>query len=199
MKPSLNNIIVYALMFSLASLISFFFIPNSQWLMAFSGNLFYKNMEFWRIISFPFIHVDLTHLLQNIVAIGVITFLAYEINLKAAIYIGSFFTASIIIALITGVALPALIIAGLSMGIYSIIGTISIEGSNFVPKKILIPLFAMAALIEPALHISDITVLKSSLFHIFGYIFGIAFIIAAKKVVPKRRVLTLKKAESLVL
>jgi len=189
MRKWFNNIFIYACVITLVSCISFFLISGSLSLMAFSGEMFYYSFEFWRIITFPFIHVDIGHLLQNIAAIGVITFLAYEVNLGAAIYLGSFFTVSLLIALIAGAVVPAIIIAGLSMGIYAIIGAISIKGSNFIPKKIIIPLFAAAAFIEPVVSMFEASVVRSSAFHMLGFILGIAFIITVKQAVPKRRVL----------
>lgn len=187
-----KNRIIYSIAITIISCICFFLVPNALNIMPFSGYLFYNQFNIWRIITFPFIHINISHLVQNIIAISIITLLAYEVDLNNRIYIGTFFAGSIIIAIITGLVLPSIMIAGLSMGIYSIIGSASIKGSNFIPKKILIPLFALAILIEPTAARFNLAIMKSAIFHLLGFIFGISFIIIAKKLVPKKRILTIE-------
>lgn len=190
MKLSSLSLALYGSLLVLVSCIAFFLISNALDIMIFSGDLFYYSIQFWRVLTFPFIHISLSHLIQNIVAIIVITFLAYEVDLGVKAYLGSFFAASIFIALLTGLIVSHLLIAGLSMGIYSIMGVVAIKGSNFIPKSILISLFAVSFLIEPLVSSFDMAVIKSTIFHLFGFVFGIIFIITAKRITIKKKVLT---------
>ena len=190
MKISSLRLALYGSLLVLISCIAFFLVSNAMDIMVFSGDLFYYSIQFWRVLTFPFIHISLSHLIQNIVAIIVITFLAYEVDLGVKAYLGSFFSASIIIALATGLIVSHLLIAGLSMGIYAIMGVVAIKGSNFIPKSILISLFAVSFFIEPLASSFDMAVIKSAIFHLLGFVFGIIFIITAKRITIRKKVLT---------
>ena len=189
MKISSIRLALYCLLIILISCIAFFLVSNALEIMIFSGDLFYHSIQFWRVLTFPFIHISLSHLIQNIVAILVITFLAYEVDLGVREYLGSFFTASIFIALVAGLIVSHMAIAGLSMGIYAILGAVAIKGSNFIPKAIIIPLFTVSLFIEPLASSFDIAVIKSTIFHLLGFIFGMVFIITTKNIIIKKKVL----------
>jgi len=160
----------------------FFLMPGALQLFSFSGETFFKG-EVWRLITFSFTHVNLSHLIENIVALGIISLLAFEFGLKGKYFIYCFLLSSILVALADGFLFPALIIAGASLGIYSVLGSLSIKGSNFIPKPVLVPLFGLSAL---GVFHRD---LVQSLLHFSGFISGICIFYLLIKIKKKPRIL----------
>lgn len=154
----------------------YFSIPNSIDLLSFSGVKFLTG-EVWRIATFSFTHSSLNHLLENIIAIAVVSFLAYEFGLRGKQFLLYFIAVSFIVAIADALLFPLLIIAGASLGVYGVIGALSIKGSNFIPKLYLIPLLGASIFIKfffkfISCPTCDIT-LKQEMFHFSGFLVGI--------------------------
>jgi membrane associated rhomboid family serine protease len=164
--------------------ITFFLVPNSLALFSFSGKFLFQG-EVWRLLTFPFAHVNLNHLIENIVALGITSLLAFELGLRGTNFIYCFLLSSFIVALSDAFLFPSYVIAGASLGIYAVLGQISIQGSNFIPKFVLIPLLGLSAFIKNLFSGFMPDLLQQSLFHFSGFIIGIglfyAFRIKAKK------------------
>ncbi len=190
----MNQAIQIGVLFSVISILSlmFFLIPNSAQLLSFSGQLFFSG-EIWRIITFPFSHVTGIHLMENIAALVIASLLAYEFDLRGKQFILVFMLSGILIAITTGILAPPLKIAGASMGIYAVLGTLSIKGSNFIKKQFLLLIFGGSIAIELVFNAifcpQCITLIsmQSSLFHFTGFIMGIGmfYIVVRHK---KRRI-----------
>ena len=156
----------------------FFIIPNSSSLFAFSGQTFFSG-EIWRLITFPFAHVNLGHLLENIVALSLTTLLAFELGLKGNDFFCCFILSGILIALPEGLLFPSLLIAGSSLGIYAVLGSLSIKGSNFISKYVLVPILGSSIffkhIFDMIIHPEYITTQTSiqSAFHFSGFLAGI--------------------------
>lgn len=185
---------VFALFLTIITMNSIIFslIPNSVYLLAFSGQTFFSG-EIWRLITFPFTHINLTHLSGNIVALSLVAILASEVELKGKDFLCCFMLSGILIALPEGLLFPSLLIAGSSLGIYAVLGSLSIKGSNFVSKYILVPILGASVfskyifdmIISPE-YITNQSFIQST-FHFFGFLSGISifyFLIGLRK---KRR------------
>ena len=175
----MKKIFIISAILSIIFIAIFFFFPNSQILLSFSGIKFLAG-EFYRLITFSFVHVNFLHLIENIIALSLITLLGYEFGLKGKKFILYFFLVSITIALASAFFVPVLVIAGASLGIYGILGALSIKGSNFIPKNILIPIFIISIFYKVILDLfssQEITNLDQTLFHLSGFFTGLVFFI----------------------
>ena len=175
---------------SLLVLISFvlFFIPNILSVFSFSGESFFKG-EIWRLVTFSFVHVSLSHLIENVIALLIVTLLAYELGLKGKQLLVCFFLSAAIIAFIEAFFFPTLVIAGLSLGIYAVLGSITIKGSKFISKFITIPIIGLSIFIKYFFSAFEDSYMKQAYFHFAGFITGIAVFYLLMKLKKKRRVL----------
>ena len=185
----------------ISSTLVFFLVADSPNLLAFSGETFLSG-EFWRIFTFPFIHVSFDHLIENVFSLFVITMLAYELGLRGKYFTASFFLSGFIIAVADLFLFPAILIAGASLGIYAVLGSLSIKGSNFIPKYIIIPAFALTALVMPLISMMSSPVLndimtKSMMFHLSGFAAGIFLFYAFIKLRSRVKVFTGKHTKEI--
>lgn len=181
-------VFIIAGMIVVISSIVFFLVPNSLTLFSFSGETFF-NWELWRLITFSFTHVNLNHLVENVVAIGITSFLALEFGLTGKYFLYCFLLSSILVALTEAFLFPAIIIAGASLGIYAILGALSIKGSNFIPKYILVPLLGLSVFVKYLFSAFSMDLLKQSLFHFSGFASGIAILYLFTKLKRKKKIL----------
>ena len=166
----------------------FFLVPNSLEILSFSGNTFFKG-EIWRLFTFPFTHINFSHLIENIIAISITSFLALEFNLRSRYFVYCFLLSNFIVALADAFLFPTIILAGASLGIYSILGALSIKGSNFIPKYILIPLLGTSAFIKYIFSAFSKITINQALFHFSGFVIGIALFYLFTKIKRKKKVL----------
>jgi len=166
----------------------FFLIPNSLTIFSFSGELFFKG-EIWRIITFPFTHINLNHLIENFIAIGITSLLAFELGLRGRYFVYCFLLSSFLVALTEAFLFPTIIIAGASLGIYAVLGAISIKGSNFIPKYIFVPLLGLSVFIKYLFSAFTKELMKQSLFHFSGFVTGIALFYLFTKLKRKKKIL----------
>ena len=172
----IKSIFIASAMVIIISSLIHFLVPNSLELMALSGAKFLAG-EFWRILTFSFTHLNANHLFENIIALGIVSVLGYEFGLHGKQFLVYFAATSIIVALTDIFLFPLLVIAGASLGTYGVLGALSIKGSNFMPKKYLIPLLGLSIFIKSFLSMiscqSCNTDLGQSLFHFSGFVTGI--------------------------
>jgi len=163
----------------------FFFVPvHGQDYLSFSGDKFFSG-EIWRIITFNFVHVDLVHLIGNVIALFIATLLAIEVGFTKDYFLLLFFVSSMFIALLEGLFLPMLVIAGASLGIYSVLGGISYEGRRLIPIYIFVPLIGFSIFLNPIFSSTD--KLIQSLFHFFGFLSGLVLYFAIVRFINTKR------------
>jgi membrane associated rhomboid family serine protease len=165
----------------------FFLVKDSLQRFSFSGASFFKG-EFYRLITFPFTHVSLNHLLENIVAITITCVIGFELGLRDMYVVYCFLLSSFIVALTEAFFFPLLVITGASLGIYAILGAVSVADSHFIPKYVLIPLLGVSVFIKYLLSFSH-EILQQSLFHFAGFGCGISLVFLFSKLKKKKRVL----------
>ena len=175
MWPGTQVIIISILLFSL--------LPNVIEMLGFSGDLFSQG-QVWRIFTYPFAHFDTSHLFENIAALSMVSLLAYEVELSRNQFITAFFGASILLGLTSLFFTPTFVIAGASIGIFSVIGTISIKGSEFLSRWIIIPVMFSSLFIHHILKIFSASffqegnVFIQTLFHTLGFIYGLTIFLS---------------------
>ncbi|MFH1682678.1 MAG: rhomboid family intramembrane serine protease [Candidatus Woesearchaeota archaeon] len=172
----------------------FILVANAVNLLGFSGELF-KQGEFWRMITFPFTHLDFSHLVENVVTLGIVSFLSYEIGLNKNQFLFVFFGANLVLALTNLLFLPLIIIAGASAGIFAILGSISIKGSEFVPQFVLFPLMFSSIFIKSLFSLFSGAAISWTmvLMHTLGFVYGVGIYLLIIRYKPKsRRILQLE-------
>lgn len=143
------------------------------------------NGEFWRLFTFSFVHLNINHLIGNVIAFIVTAMLTLEIGLKSEYFMILFFSSALVIALIQGMFLPTLIIAGASLGIYSILGGISIAGKELISIYIFAPLVLLSIFLTSIF--SGNNDFFEAFFHFFGFLFGLITYFAIKRYTAKRK------------
>lgn len=189
----MRKLIKLSLMIGIAALV-LYFIPGALNLLSFSGEKFFAG-EIWRILTFHLVHVNKFHLIENLITFTIIILLGNEIGVSHEEFILCFLGCGIIIALASSLIMPTMMIAGLSLGIYALLGAIAIRGSVFIPKYILIPVFILSIFIKffftgmsgPAEEFASV------IFHLTGFIAGIGITILIASVKKKRRFLQWKE------
>lgn len=174
----ISSLIVIAL-----SLTVFFAFPQAIDTLAFSGETFFAG-EFWRLTTFPFTHVNLSHLLENVFALIIITVLGYQMGLNGKQFLTCFIGASLIIAITEAPLFPALLIAGASVGVLSISGFLSLRGRKYIPTAILIPLFILPIVLQFIFNIfkegTSFFLTIGLLLHLAGFAVGVLFFFARR-------------------
>ena len=164
----------------------FIFFPAS--LLAFSGELLAKG-EVWRFFTFTFTHTSLYHLIQNLIALTIVTILLFELEVGS--HFKPFISSSWIVAGIAAIILPTMLMAGASVGVYGLLGFAAMSSVIFIPRIISVPLFGGAILMDAAidyLRTSALSIPQLTL-HLGGYICGIAIFSIVKLLKGKKRVL----------
>lgn len=167
------------------SLVVFFIIPQSQERFSYSNEKM-MNLEVYRIFTFHFTHVTLNHLVENIFALTLATILALELGVTGKQFLITFFGTSVLIALTESPIFPGILMTGASAGIAALLGYLSIKGKNFISSAILIPVFLMPLMYKYILAVlrnpSGALNIAELVFHLSGFIVGIAFFFVLTKV-----------------
>jgi len=164
----------------------FIFFPAS--LLAFSGELFAKG-EVWRLFTFTFTHTSFYHLIQNLIALTIVTILLFELEVES--HFRPFISSSWIVAGIAAIILPTMLMAGASVGIYGLLGFAAMSSVIFIPRMISVPLFGGAILLDALigyLRTSAFNIPQLTL-HFGGYICGITIFTIVKLLKGKKHVL----------
>ncbi|MBI2549295.1 rhomboid family intramembrane serine protease [Candidatus Woesearchaeota archaeon] len=178
-------IVVITVFIIVISSLVYLLIPNSVNTLAFSGEAFLRG-ELYRLVTFPFSHENLFHLVENIVALSVIALLAYELHFHGFDFLLVFFGAGLLLAFADLLFFPAIILAGTSLGIYAVLGTLVLKGDKFLPKKLMIPLLIFSIFSKLLYDLytcqSCITqeTVNQALFHFFGFGTGMIICVMIK-------------------
>jgi rhomboid protease GluP len=174
----------------LAIVAIFLLVPNAVALLSFSGSSFLSG-EFWRLVTFPFVHLQAGHLAENIVALLVASLLAYEVGVTAWQYIVAFAAAALVVAVIDVVWFPFLVVVGASSGIFAVYGAFAARGSEFVSKLWLIPILATTVLVKWGLEVLaggvEFATTIQTVLHMAGFITGCAIILVTHHITTERR------------
>lgn len=172
----------------------FFMIPSSLLLFSFSGVNFIGG-EIWRIFTFPFAHTSVSHLIENIGALAVTSMFAYLVGINKKQFLMVFLGSGVLLALADVVLFPTLVVAGISLGIFAVLGTISSKGTEFIPQQLLVPLLLSAVFFKYIIQAASTRVFTGVVFnqtvlHFFGFMSGMLlfYILGTHKL--RKRVLT---------
>jgi membrane associated rhomboid family serine protease len=160
--------------------------PQAIGKLAFSGELFFGG-DLWRIVTYPFAHISGMHLFENVLALFVLSLLAYELKLEIKEFLGLFVFSGIIIAFLGGILFPYLIIAGASLGIYSVFGGLTLKGRNIIPNYALPILFGTIIILNVVYNVYIGENIAQPIYHAAGFGAGIG-LFKLTEIRNKRRV-----------
>jgi membrane associated rhomboid family serine protease len=174
----------------------FLLVPNALALLAFRPESFIAG-EFWRIVTYPFVHMDANHLFENIVALIVASLLAYEVEMTTAQYVVAFAASVFVVAIADLVYFPALLVIGASAAIFAVYGAFAMKGSVFITKGWLVPILAVTIWTKYGMNLLTSTsvdqgLLAQTLLHFLGFATGVGAMIVCLEIAraTRRRVLT---------
>ena len=109
--------------------------------LAFSGVTLWQG-EIWRLVTFLVTHVSLSHLVENVVALVLVTTLAWQLSLPGRAYVAAFIGTSWLVALVEAPLWPELPLAGASVGLLGIVGVTLVAARQWLPLWVTIPLLS---------------------------------------------------------
>lgn len=151
--------------------------------------------EFWRFLTYPFDHIDMSHLLKNLIGLIIITAGVIELKTKFSDFSSVYILAGFLAVLPLWFILQFTAL-GASVAIYAIFGLIALESKKYEIKAgHVLSLFIFVILIESALSNSS-TIILSSASHLSGLFFGVFSFVFANKLritMNKRKIQCLRK------
>ena len=190
----MNKIIIFAIIL-VTIYASVFFIPQRVDKLALIPG---KSMEVWRFVTYSFVHLNLRHLVENIVGLGLIAVIAFELNVAFSDFSSSYMASSLLSVIPIWLILSFTTL-GASNAIFGGFGLISQETRKYKMNGLIIFIVLTALIFAGS--ISNFFsygfgseefafAIKQSLSHFSGLIFGIGFFFLLIKIKP---MLTKKK------
>jgi len=156
-------------------------LPASTLVYAFQGTAFLTG-EWWRMASFPFVHVDLSHFAQNMLALSFSAALAFELSMSVSAYSIIFASANAVLALLATIFFPETYLAGASFGVYAVMGGIGLQKNPYLKLPLLFGILSGIALI------GLLSQTKSAFFHVLGFSVGSAIFLIKNSTQRKKGV-----------
>ncbi len=110
-------------------LVCIFLVPGSEKRLALDADKFFSG-EYWRIVSYPFVHLNWSHLIENIVGLALVGFIAFELKTKFFDYSLTYFSSGIL-AVLPLWLIVSFIALGSSAAIYGLFGFVALGISKF--------------------------------------------------------------------
>jgi len=151
--------------------------------------------ELWHFLTYPFVHLDMSHLLKNLAGLALVTTGIVELKTKFSDFSSIYLLAGFL------AVLPLWFIfqftaLGASAAIYSIFGLIALESKKYEIRPWHILLLTVVLISAEAFVSNASTSTMSALSHFSGLIFGIFafnFALKAHKVFEKKKGFCLRK------
>ncbi|MFH1682920.1 MAG: rhomboid family intramembrane serine protease [Candidatus Woesearchaeota archaeon] len=169
----------------LVSLLLIFLIPGIKDSWTLDKDKFLSG-EYWRIVSYPFVHLSWSHLIENMVGLALVGFIAFELKTRSFDYALAYFSTAIL------AILPLWIIVnftalGSSAAVYGLFGFISLGIAKFGLKInhliLLVVVIIFGRSVYSIIYGESISYyLIQSLAHFSGFVFGLAAFFALERV-----------------
>jgi len=144
--------------------------------------------EYWRFGTYQFAHLNLLHLLQNMVAFVFALFIGIELKTKLNFFSGTYLLAGFLAILPFWFFFPFTAL-GASTAVFSVFGLLALEAQRFKIKPFFVLMLILFVLfLKPVFSwffcssCNTIVDVKQSLAHLFGLLFGISLYIPLRKI-----------------
>jgi membrane associated rhomboid family serine protease len=181
-----NRILLFALLICIVNIMVFTFVPSSEY----TFNLYLASSQPWRFLTFQFFHVDIYHLLENVIGLLFIAMVAIELSIDFKLFLPVYALSVFAVFLPMAIAFPLATVAGNSTGVYGVLALCLIKARKLVSSKITIPIiFAFmfsASITNFALcGMCFLNFISGEIFHMAGFVAG-AFASFMRVSAPKR-------------
>ncbi len=181
----MSKILLFVVLICLVNLFAFLLVPS----FSYTFNLESFSKEPWRFLTFQFFHVDIFHLIENIIGFIFISLIAIELSIDFKSFFLTYILSVFIVVLPIAVFFPLATVAGNSTGIYGILALSLIKSRKLVSTKITLPLilafmFSLSITNFIQCGMCFIDFFKGEFFHFSGFLLGI-FITFMPKAKPK--------------
>lgn len=183
----MKELFYFFIAFSLILTGVFVVLPGAVDMLGFSGEAFFGG-EVWRILSYPLAHVTMAHFFENLIALFVVILLSYELNLSLKEFFVVFFLSGILVAFLSGIFFPYLLIVGASLGIYSIFGALALQEQEIMSPILFLGIFGMLIFLNLGYSFYMSGDYTQAAYHGAGFVTGLG-LIGVKKFKPKKRIL----------
>lgn len=172
-KTLSNRILLFAVLICIVNVFVFFFVSSSSYTL----NLPLSLNEPWRFFTFQFFHVDIFHLLENLMGLIFVAFVAIELNIDLKSFLFVYLLSVFVVLLPIALVFPLATVAGNSTGIYGILALCLIKARKLVPSKITLPLiivfmFSFCILNFILCGMCFLPFFKGEFFHFSGFLAG---------------------------
>lgn len=177
----MDRILLFVLVICLVNIFIFLFMPNSS---HYTFNLDSSLREPWRLFTFQLFHINIFHLLENVIGFIFIALIAIEleIDFKEFLFIYSLVTFIVILPILF--VFPFDIVAGNSTGIYGVLALCLIKARKIVSLKITLPLVVISifslSILNFILYSTFMSFFKVDFFHFIGFLSGISLSLITK-------------------
>lgn len=189
----MNKVVIFALVL-IAAYLGIFLIPNHVDKFALIPE---KSSEIWRFGTYSFTHLDLMHLIENIIGLGLVVFIAIELKMFFSDFSSTYISSGILSVIPFWLIVPFTAL-GASNAILGGFGSLAGEAKKyninnlviFIPLSIVIFLKAGLNLFSYGFGSEFSFAFKQGLAHFSGLLFGIGFIYLLgwiKPVLTKRK------------
>jgi len=165
-----NNYLIFGIILTV-TFILFFLVPNSQERFALSFDKV-VNGEWWRFLTYQFVHLSWLHLIENILGVLLISFITFELRSIFLNFSLTYFLAGIF-SIIPFWLIFQFTAAGASHAIFASLGFLAFDMKRFEISPILVlsSVFIIAGMMVLLQNKEDMILQQSA--HIFGLFFGI--------------------------
>lgn len=167
---ALNKILLFVTVVALINILLFFGLPSPI-------TFTLSELDPIGLFIFPFSHFDILHLIENLLGLMFTAALAIELEMRAETFIMAFFV-GVFIAVPLLAFFPMATIAGSSTGIFGALAGTLLKAKKFVSVSISYPLATLfifsTSLTSMFSGAMTMAMLKSDVFHFFGFLAGAA-------------------------
>lgn len=161
--------------------------------------------EVWRFATYPFVHLDAKHLIENIIGLTIIAFIAFELKTTFSDFTSTYLSSGYL-SVIPIILIMTFTALGASNAIFGAFGLISQEVKKFKINTFLVVL-GLTALIFMTSITSYFSfgigkefmfALKQSIAHFAAFVYGIGFYFLLEwlnPIITKRKKYTLRRAD----
>ena len=168
-----SKILWFSILICTVNIIVFFLVPSQ----AFTLNLSLAYSEPWRLITFQFFHVSLSHLMENVIGMAFIAAIALELGIDFRRFFLVYIISVFVVILPIAAFFPLSTVAGNSTGVYGLLALCLVKARRLVSAKITIPIMFLFIFSNSILNYAQcgycfVQFFNGELFHLSGFLAG---------------------------
>jgi membrane associated rhomboid family serine protease len=168
------KILAFVVIVCIINVSAFFLLPSAQFMLT---KDFVSQPE--RILTFQFFHVNQMHLIENIVGLLIVGFIATEINLSMRDFLFAYYLSIFIVVPLALLIASDYPLGGNSTGIYGVLALSLFRSRKLIPLKVSMPVFTLMIFPSTLANLTKYDfysnkILQSEFYHFAGFLAGLA-------------------------